>query len=153
MNSTANSRENKWNGKPPHWGKTPSGEDWLNEKLHYPRGDVKCQSITNMWVHSTSRCPRKPQSGISATSPPFMDPIACQGASAMLLETKRTEPSNIEVFTPPVCRLLAALRCCVPVAAGIAGSLVTWYQPLRIISGDEVFGVSSVWKRKTPSSL
>src|SRR5262245_49947042 len=42
-------------------------------------------------------------------SPPFMLPIACQVASVIELRTKRTEPSQSEMLTPPGCRLRAAV--------------------------------------------
>ena len=68
------------------------------------------------------------QLSMEETSPPSIEPTDCQTASATLLETNPTDPSHLAVFTPPVWRLQAALRCvfdALAVAAGMAGSPVT----------------------------
>src|SRR4029077_17247762 len=71
--------------------------------------------------------------------------------SEMLLLTKRTEPSHSDAFTPPLCRLRAALYCAPAVVTGMAGS------PLGIAqlttSGADELGVSSVMNLNTPSSF
>ena len=70
---------------------------------------------------------------------PFMVPRACQVASEIEFRTNRIDPSQKATFTPPVCRLRAALYWEPAVVTGISGSLFGIAQ--LTTSGEVEFGV------------
>ena len=73
-------------------------------------------------------------------------------AMAMPFRTKRTLPSPSAAFTPPVCRLRAALCCDPALLYGMNGSFVAPTAQLTMSGADE-FGVLMVMNLNTPSSL